>query len=148
MQQQRPITFRMVPRLQVTERRGVGLIEGNVQLDAGPNFDGLDEKDERNLRSRMEHWIAGNNGPKNWFHGFNDTKFRICFVFKLPGRRWYGFLCHPLPKTNPRFWLCVLAIHAFKHERATDTAELERVNQWASNATVRAAISLRFPDEE
>jgi hypothetical protein len=141
----RSLTFRLVPRLQVM-RRGIGFVEGHVELDAAANFEGLNETDARNLRSRMEHWVAGNDKPKNWFHRFDD--FRECFVFKLPGRRWYGFLFHPLPKTSPRFQLCVLAIHAYKHEQATDKAELRRVNEWLQHPAVRRAISVIYRDDD
>lgn len=140
------LTFRLIPELQV-RRRAVGLLEGRGELDAAANFEDLDENDERDIRSRMEWWVACNNTPKCWFHGFKAEKhYRDCFVFKLPHRRWYGFLCHPQPKSNPRFELCVLCIHAFKYQWKTEKKILRAVNEWRVNLGAIQAISFIHPD--
>jgi|ERR1022692_421790 hypothetical protein len=125
-----PTTFRLVPGLPVT-LRAVGFLEGHGELNAGPVFDGLNIEAERALKARMNYWLSGNNSPSKWFHGFpNDKDHKNCFVFKYQERRFYGFLCHPMPKTKPRLQLCVLCIHATKNEWETDKAELDRVKEW------------------
>lgn len=142
-----PITFRLVPGVIPSVRRGVGFLEGHSELGAGFEFDELDVSDTFSLKSRMDHWVAGNDSPSKYFHGFKSGRdYRECFVFKLPERRWYGFLCHPRPQTNPSFLLCVLCIHASKHEHETDLAELDRVNGWRTSTGATEAISETYPE--
>jgi len=109
----------------------------------------LSEKRQRQVRSRFDHWIDGGTNNK-WFHGFNAPEHRDCFVFKWKernqGQRLYGFLCNPRQRTNRRFQLCVLAYHATKNERETDTAELDRVMALMANHLVRGAVQMEFPD--
>lgn len=139
------------PGIMPSGGRAIGFLEGDPQLDAGVVFDELEERLARTVRSRMDHWIAGNHKPAWWFHGFpNNPVYDQCFVFKWThnrdGHRLYGFLCNPQPETNPRFRLCVLSIHATKNEDETDQAELDRVNQWRTNLRSREAIGCIYPE--
>jgi hypothetical protein len=149
----RPLTFRIVPRLRVSSGRAVGFLEGDEQLDAGPRFDELEQKQEWLVRSRMELWVDGHNGPDEYFHGYpNNPRYDRCFAFKWKekrvGQRFYGFLCNPQPITNRGFRLCVLTIYAPKTEFETDSAELDRVNQWRANWRSKEAIRILYPEFE
>jgi hypothetical protein len=132
--------------------RAVGVLEGHPELNTIAGYNGLIEKDRDTLLARMEHWMAGNDGPAQWFHNFKNTaeKYRLCFVFKVKrgrvGHRFYGYLCHPKPKSDPGFQLCVLCIYTTKTERETDTAELDRVVQWSTNPAARKAIAKIYPE--
>lgn len=134
------LTFRLAPRVQVLSR-AVGFLEGYGDLDAGLAYDGFPESLQVEMRARMEHWVAGNDGPKQWFHGFPAwPKYKECFVFKSSEHRLYGFQCNPRPKSNPRFRLCVLCIHVTKHQRHTDETILKRVEEWRNHSGARDAI--------
>ncbi len=74
-------TFRLAPGFRF-KRRGIGFLEGEGgKLDAGKVFDGLAGKKDF-VRSIMDHWIAGNDRPAWWFHGWNFDPYKKCFVFK------------------------------------------------------------------
>lgn len=141
------LSFRLVPDVQQSSGRSVGFLEGHDELDAGEVFDNLKEKQRMNFRVRFEWWIAGNNQPGTWFHGFpNKAEYKECFVFKWKENRLYGFLCKPWPQSMPGFQLCVLNIHATKNEHETDTAELDRVNRWRTSFGAREAIGQTYPE--
>lgn len=143
------ITFSPVPGLSRSTWRGIGFLEGNAQLNANEAFCSFQMTEKNRVRAYMDEWIAGKNGPKTRFHGFDVADYRDCFVFKdrqkRVHQRLYGFLCHPDPN-NPRFQLCVLCIHATKTERETDKSELDRVNQWRVNGAAREAIAAIYRD--
>ena len=137
--------------LKMSARRGVVFLccQEDNEIDAAVVFAGLDDKKDRDLRSRFEHWIDGGTNNK-WFHGFNEEGYRECFVFKWKAKRQhhrlYGFLCHPMPRTNRRFQLCVLVSHAKKNQRETNKTELDGVKALRSDSSVYAAITTEFPD--
>lgn len=143
---------------QPSDRRGVGFLEEIVDdgeqpsLDAKSEFDSLSLKANRDIRSRVDYWISGAPPNGKWFHGWpNDHEVRDCFCFKCTERanhhRLYGFMCNPQPKTNARFQLCVLPYHDVKNQEATDRTLLLRSMRLSTNADVRRAINLEFPDE-
>lgn len=141
------MTFRSVPRLQAGRGRAVGFLEGHGELNGGSEFDSLGVSDERAMRANMEHWVAGNNQPTTRFHGFpSDPDHEHCFVFKHGEHRFYGFLCHPRPKTNPRFQLCVICIYVPKHQWKTEAAVLNRVKGWLIASGAVAAIKQIYPE--
>jgi len=145
------LTYRSVPGVRSTERRGIGFLEGHSELDAGGEFDALPEKVLRQLRTYIDQWLVCQPDIPTRYHGFWDKpKYKDCQVFKPRGKkkesRFYGFLCHPQLKTRKRFQLCVLCIHALKNERDTDDAELDRVLDWLCNTGARMAIAMEFPD--
>lgn len=149
----KPLSLRMVPGLRVSSGRAVGFLEEEEQLDAGVVFDELETKQEMLVRSRMELWVDGHNGPDEYFHGYpNNPKYDQCFTFKWKAKRvrqrFYGFLCNPQSNTNRGFRLCVLIIHATKAEFETDLAELDRVNQWRANWRAKEAIRAIYPEFE
>src|SRR6266851_696319 len=127
------LTFSFVSLLPIGPRRAIGFLENesDPDFDAKATFGGLSQKSERLLRSRFGYWLEG--GPPNdrWFHGWNDAKYKHCFVFKWDEKRVhhriYGFLCNPIIEM-PRFQVCVLIFHDAKTEWETDYSILDRVN--------------------
>src|SRR5258708_3843455 len=143
------LTFAPMPGVLPSTARAVGILQGHGELNIHYGLSRLKEKELDDLKSRMDHWIAGNDGPAKYFHGFpSRTKHKRCFVFKKGTHRFYGFLYHPQPKTNPRFHICVLVIYATKKEWETDEAELDRANQWLNNPNASIAIGEVFSDEK
>jgi hypothetical protein len=142
------LTFTAVAGSRVSTRRALGFLEGHPELDAGVLFDDLKENGKYTVTSRFDLWLDGGICDK-YFHGFkNDSElnYRNCFVFKWKQHRWYGFLCHPQPKSDPSFLLCILTIHAIKKEHETDRAELERVCKWQRNLGSTTAIARVYPE--
>jgi hypothetical protein len=144
----RPVlnSFRLIAGLASPDRRAVGFLEGHQQLNAADEFEELRSKDRDTLRQRMDRWCSGMPGPKKYFHGWDDSPYRECMVFKLNDNRFYGFKCHPLPSSSPAFLLCVLNIHAYKHENETEMAELDRVNDWRTSLAAQLAIARVYPE--
>lgn len=148
-------TYRIedIEGLRKTEFRAVVLLvsEGDEEVDAAETFESLDAKRERELRTRFEAWIDGVHHNNQWFHGFNREGYRECFVFKWTEKRLryrlYGFLCHPLPRTNKRFQVCVLTNHAEKSQWETDPSELNKANSLRVDSYVQAAIQMFFHDD-
>jgi len=116
-------------------------------LDAGRVFDSLDAKVAQMVRTRIDHWLQRNVFRK-YFHGFSG-KYSGCFVFKWEERhkpqRLYGFLCHPFPKTNTGFELCVLVYHDTKDD-TMDYAILGRINRLCEDIRVLEAIAREYPE--
>jgi hypothetical protein len=142
-----------IPGLRSSEKRGIVFLrsDANDELNASTAFDALPENVERKVRDRMDYWIDGGVND-NYFHGWpNDANYKECFTFKWNYRtelhRFYGFLYHPLRKTNARFLLCVLLTHAVKNNWNTDPKELGRANALRVDPRVIAAIAMAFPDE-
>jgi hypothetical protein len=133
-------------------RRGVVFLRSsdNAEVNAEAVFKRLTQNDQNRMRDKFRHWMQGNDGPAIWFHGFNDAERQHCFVFKRKkshtNYRYYGFLTHPQPITDPGYWLCVLARHAQKNTEATDPAETDFVNELRLLPDVIAAIKKSFPD--
>jgi hypothetical protein len=76
-------TFILMPGILPSTGRAVGVLTGHVELNILAGFASLSINAKGDLKARMDHWIAGNNGPKNWFHGFtSQAKYKHCFVFK------------------------------------------------------------------
>lgn len=131
--------------------RGIGFLEDDRddELDAGAVFDNLSVNTERKVRSRMDHWIQGNVYDK-YFHGWPGlTDYKYCFEFKWEERhkpqRLYGFLCHPIPISNPRFELCVLIFYAAKDDE-TDFGILDNVNRLRQHPETTEAIGHTYPE--
>jgi hypothetical protein len=140
------LSFRLIPNLASPDRRAVGFLEGHGQLNAADEFEELRSKERDTLRQRMDRWCDGMPGPKEYFHGWDDPLYKECMVFRLNDNRFYGFKCHPLPQSRPAFLLCVLNIHAYKHENRTDKAELNRVNEWRTSLAAQSAIAKVYPE--
>jgi hypothetical protein len=146
-------SFQIVPidGLAPSSRRGICFLVGLKQLDAAEVFDGLPETPEWTLRSRFDHWVSGQKGNSNWYHGFTG-RYKKCFVFKYNhrnvGQRLYGFLCHPQPITRPAFELCVLHTHDAKTEWETDESIKELALSLSSNPTIGNLLKFHFPDNK
>jgi hypothetical protein len=137
--------------LRRSDYRAIAILscEGSDEINAKSKFEALDDK-EMNVRSRFDHWIDGKTHDQ-YFHGWpNNAKYKECFVFKWRQKqhnnRFYGFLYHPKPKTNPRFLVCILVSHATKNQWETDPGELDGANALRLNVAVIAAIKKAFPD--
>ena len=141
--------------LRMSDRRCVVLLasDGDDEVDAAPVFHSLDEEQQRTLRYRFDQWIDNVQHNKHWSHGFDQEGYRECFVFKWKhknmGHRLYGFLCHPLLRTNRRFYLCVLTNHDKKPlmQWETKIENLDTANRLRVTPHVLAAISMKFPDQ-
>ena len=134
-------------------RRGVAFLScgENNDLNAASTFIRLKPNRAREVRTRFDHWIDGNQPRDNWFHGWpGHPKYKHCFVFKWKENRQhhrlYGFLYNPQPTSRPGFQLCVLATHAKKNERETDERELDIAVSLRANRAVIAAIQSIYPD--
>jgi len=140
------ISFRLVPNMRQGSGRAVGMLAGHTELCADVLIN-LSEKDAKYQRYSMERWAAGINGPQSRCHRFDGTDY---FVFKDEGKhhRFYGFLYHPLPRTNASFLLCVLTTYGNKKEDATNPADLERVRMWMNAPATKAAIKFTYPDDK
>jgi hypothetical protein len=138
------ISFRLVPDVQHTSGRAVGVLEGDPDLCADVLLN-LPKKDWKYIQYSMDRWTSGLNGPSTRFHPFEGTDY---FVFKHVAQqhRFYGFLYHPVA-TNKRFLLCVLTTYAQKKEDATDPADLKRVQAWMDAPATPKAIKFFYPDE-
>jgi hypothetical protein len=139
------LTFRLLTKCQKSENRGIGFLEGHGELNAGSAFDGFTGTILREMRSHMDQWLDGRNGPKQHFHNFKneDPEHRNCFEFRYREHRLYGFLCHP--DGRPRFQVCALCIYTTKFKWESDRAELDRVEQWYRIVTAHKAISMAYP---
>ncbi len=141
-----------IPGLKRSDLRRIVFLRAADQDEttAEAAFDGLNPKKRRELLARFDHWIDGGTCDA-YFHGWpNDPDRKGCWVFKWADQqhqhRLYGFLCNPLPRSNPRFLLCVLVLHATKNQWRTDGADLDRVIRLCAKAGVKAAIASAFPD--
>lgn len=143
---------------QPSDRRAVGFLEEirddgvQSELDAKEAFESLSTKKDRDVRSRVDYWISGAPANDRWFHGWSsDYEVRDCFCFRWDERRehnrLYGFLCNPLRLTNARFQLCVLTYHGTKNDESTDRTLLVRSMKLSTNAAVRMAINVEYPDD-
>ncbi len=140
--------------LKKSERRAIAILycDDNPGVDAGKVFAQLDDKRERELRTRFDLWIDG-GVQDNYFHGWpSDPDYKYCFVFKWKkarqNHRLYGFLYHPTPESNARFQLCVFVSHAIKAKWETDPRELNMANMLRTIPAVREAISKVFPERK
>ena len=132
--------------LKHSERRGIiSLVcDDGDELNAARIFNALAPKQMRAVLDRFDLWIDG-GVQDNYFHGWpNVPEYKHCFVFKWKhknrNQRLYGFLCHPQPRTRPRFQLCTLISHATKQKWETDPRELDGANELRNNLKVIAVI--------
>ena len=76
------VTFRLFPGVRHSDRRAVGLLEGNTDLNASVTFEKLKENRRRHFLASIDLWLSGENGPSSRFHGWpNDQECWMCFVF-------------------------------------------------------------------
>jgi hypothetical protein len=125
--------------------RGIGFLEGEDELDAGREFDGLEEKEQQNVRNRIDHWL-GRGVFKKYHHGFDAPDHRNCYVFKFQSIRFYGFLCHPRPTSDRGFQLCVLTSCVGKHQWNTEPVLLNRAVRMLAEVRSKVAISTTYPE--
>jgi len=132
--------------------RGVVFLrcDSNSDVNAETVYNALKENDKNRMRDKFDRWMRGNDGPIEWFHRFDDEGRKYCFVFKRKKGhtryRYYGFLTHPQPNTDPGYELCVLATHAQKNTEATDSSETNFVNTLRIRLDVIAAVKASFPE--
>ncbi len=138
--------------------RAIGFLEEILEnetdipsLNAKLKFDSLKPPKDRDVRRRFDLWLICRRND-NWFHGWpNDLSVKECFSFRWQekGRhhRFYGFLYHPQPKTNPARQICVLTYHDVKNDWNTDRILLIRSMNLRNSQLVRDSISFIFQDE-
>lgn len=141
----------IIERLQHSHRRAIAFLEcaEDAELDGRKVFEALEQKRQREFRTRFDHWISGGTNDK-WFHGWpNDAEYKQCFTFKWKEKRqnhrFYGFLSHPKPLVDPSFQLCVLAFHSCKKEWETNPSDLNLARSLLQNSEVIRAIMKLFP---
>ena len=134
-------------------RRAVGFLQtaDDSSLDGAQKFRTLSSARDKEVRSRLDYWIAGGINNR-WFHGWPDlTKYKECFAFKWKEnrqhQRLYGFLHHPKPKTAPRLVVCALVYYDEKNEDETDFSILDRLNELRKDVSVIQAINRLFPEK-
>ena len=138
----------LVEGLQHSSWQAVAFLRcADKNVNALPVFGRLSRNNDMELRTRFDCWIGGVH-HKQWFHGWDDPRYRDCFVFKSKDHRFYGFLCHPMSGTNKRFRACILCSHATKSDWNTDKKELKRAQQLLLDPAVQAAIKAAFPETE
>jgi len=144
-----PYTLELIAGFKVGRRGLAFLTSTSGVLNAKETFGKLAADRKREVSARFDHWLDGGIFPK-YHHGWNGDEYRNCYVFKWrekgTNHRLYGFLCHPRPKSDPRFQLCVLASHAVKPGWETDPAELNGANELRASAEVIEAIARIFPE--
>jgi hypothetical protein len=118
-------------------------------------FDGLPEVTSGILSRRFDNWVGdlpGSPTPHGHYHGWEKTqyggKYTNCWVFKAPGNRLYGFLCHPKSPEDKPYELCVLVLHDDKYAHKTWEGNLKRSENMRTNIDVIAAIEREFPKQE
>lgn len=133
--------------------RGVVFLRSdtNPDVNAEAAFNALNQREQNRMRHKFDWWMQGNNGPVQWFHGFDDQARELCFVFKRKKGhthyRYYGFLINPQPRTDPGYRVCVLTNHGQKNTEATDPAETNFANELRINFDVIAAVKRSFPEQ-
>jgi len=148
----RRYTIKRIAGLKASKFRAVVFLccPDDPRIDAEAVFEQLKRKKDMELRVSFDHWIDRMTANTR-FHGWpNDQRYKDCFVFKWKDNRlhhrFYGFLCHPMPISTPRFELCVLVSHATKTERETDEGELALQESMRKDGYVQAAIRAVFPE--
>jgi hypothetical protein len=153
-----PYSIKRISGLAVSTRRAVVfLLSDECSLNAASEFDSMNEPNkprsnqQRNVLARMDYWISGAGNNDKWFHGWpNNPEYAGCFTFKWNYRninqRFYGFICNPLRKSNPRFQLCVLHSYGEKVQWNTEPAFLELAMLLSKTQGVWKAIRESFPD--
>ena len=152
-------SVKLIRGLAVSPRRSVVfLLSDECDLNAETRFNSMNEpgkprsNEQRNVLTRMEHWISGGHNDK-WFHGWpNHPDYAGCFTFKWNYRnvdqRFYGFLCNPMRKCNPRFQLCVLHSFGEKVQWNTETGHLDLAIGLSKTPAALKAIAESFPDKD
>ena len=138
------LTFRTPDGLPARSR-AVGFLEGETWLNAGAEFDGLAERDQENVRNRIDHWLGGGIF-KTYHHGFNAPEHRLCYVFRFQEIRFYGFLCNPKPNSDRGFRLCVLTSCIPKHAWGTEKVVLDRAMRMLADIRSKEAIAIAYPE--
>jgi len=143
------ITF--VPRVNQNDRRKLPFISSTLdrEVDALKVFESSVPKVQQTLRGWFDHWLAGIPYPKHyhgWDHEPNKALFVFKWMYKQKFNRFYGFLCHPKPQSDPRLQLCVLASHAIKKTWETDPAELAGIRRLLTSPAVVRAVTILFPE--
>jgi hypothetical protein len=132
--------------------RGVGFLEHSSvsYVNVTTTFSTLNDNTQRTLNTRMDTWATGAFDHKTeWFHRWDQSEFggayTDCIVLRARNDRLYGFVCHPKEPIDPRYWFCVLVLHAKKHQWATDVTELKRAKAMSGDKSVAEAVQRLFP---
>lgn len=141
MAEQRTVCIEWVEGIKVSRRGLAWLLSSPVETkwNAKTEFLSLNENIQRQFKARFGAWVDGFVNDK-WFHGWSETGYRDCFVFKYQERRIYGFLCNPRPQEKS-FQLCVLVSYTTKHEHTADPKEKNKVAVLRNEFTVLRATS-------
>jgi hypothetical protein len=141
-----------IPGLDYSQnRRDVVFLESDedTRMNAKRAFEKLNFKNGWEMLNKFDLWKRGEQHHNKYFHGF-DGPNRYCFVFKRKQAgtyyRYYGFLIHPRPATDPRYELCALISHVQKNQEDTDPSQLSLVNSIGLTREVIVAVKKEFPE--
>jgi hypothetical protein len=147
----RKLRFELIAGFKVG-RRAIGFLvdENDTKPNAKVIFESLEGETRRLVRTRMDSWLDGMKYDKA-YHGFpNETKHKDCFVFRWAEnrveQRIYGFLCHPKPKSDRGFQLCVLVVHVTKNEWESDQSIKDWMMALRKAPEVIKAIQKIYPE--
>lgn len=114
-------------------------------------FESLPEEIGDTFKRRFDNWISdlpGSPVPRHQYHGWNKSqyggKYTECWVFKTPGNRLYGFLCHPKAPLDNGYELCVIVLHDDKYAHTTYEPNLKHAEKMRLNDDVQRAIKSEF----
>jgi hypothetical protein len=131
--------------------RSVAILDSEgSRLGVHHKFGNLRDNEKKRFLNSFDAWCANISRPKR-YHGWDKSeqngRYADCFVFKgkenASSLRLYGFLCHP-KSTDPRFLMCALAHYAYKNEKETDFAELDRVLRIMQTEGIMQSIKAYF----
>ena len=136
-----------------SSKRGLAFIQcpEDKSLDAKRIYDKLNDKKQRIVKNRFDHWLQGQTHDP-YFHGWSEPNYRRCFVFKWKDQgvdqRFYGFLMNPKERTNRSFQVCILFSHAQKSEKNTDPAQKNKANNLRQDQRVSVAVKQTYPESD
>jgi hypothetical protein len=147
-------TVTRVPEFGCDGKRGLGFLVSSSDklIDAKAAYFALTGKRRDELRSRFDYWLGG-GVYDDYFHGWpNEPAYKRCFCFRWKEvklrYRMYGFLCHPRPKTQPEYEVCILFGHVPKTTWETDPSYKDKANSLRLNTEVIKAVKKAFPERE
>ena len=114
--------------------------KSRYKLNAAAEFAGLEEGAKEQLIRQLEYWRDNpHHTIKQWYHGWETSKYRECYVLKYKAHRFYGFLHKPT--FNNRYVVWAITTHGRKHKKDTDLKLLDEVVKIRDDNEIKLAIS-------
>lgn len=130
----------------LSHRRGLAFLNypSNSSANIVEAFASFGANQQRYFRTSFDYWHGGFKNDDR-YHGWKAShlggRYKHCYVFRNTSAmiRLYGFLI-PSPYER-RLQLCILAHHAYKNKKLTDSSILDQMNSFALDEDVYQAIS-------